>query len=293
MHRDYTPRNSIMSVGFACSPVKLKLLRHKNTSFFLNAATKKVTNVTECGGDGGEWTRIFHLDMEKEGSNKCPPNWQKTERQGIVGCTSKVRADCSPIHIEVGDTKFSKVCGRAVGYQIAFPDAFAVANTMNLNHLYVDGLSITYGFPPKHVWTYGVGASKGPLFGTNVPNCPCQKGLPQPHFVGQYMYCDSGHRTTQQADIQQAGTIDAILYSEIHNHTLWTDPCGVSANTTCCGAEYRYRGVEPPWFRRDNLKSVFESPDSNAAKFQARLCTHEVDMQEGALLTHFELYIQK
>lgn len=247
--------------------------------------------VTECGNSKNpEWTRVYAFDMSNK-DEVCPPNWQKTERNGLVGCTSKTKGGCSPIYIELGNTKFSSVCGKAVGHQIAFPDAFVVQEH-SIDRLYVDGLSITFGSPEKHhIWTYGVGASKRELFGGTDGNCPCNSGLGQPSFVGGRMYCDSGHRSI--ASIQDAGKINAQLYSEVFNHTLWTDACGTTETNTCCGDEKeRSAGVSPPWFRRDDLKKLFSPEGYSNARFDVRLCTHEVDMQEGALITEFELYIQ-
>ena len=184
----------------------------------------------------------------------------------------------------------------ALGRQIAFPDAFAVGTAAMIDRLYVDGLSITYGFPRVHVWTYAVGASKDPLFGGTAGNCPCQSGQLQPHFVGDNMYCDSGHQSSSMAEIE-ANDYQPVLYTDIHNHTLWKEPCGDDITDTCCGANIlginnATELVKPPWFRRDNLDISFEETGYDGANFEVALCTHEVDMQEGALITAFELYIK-
>lgn len=246
--------------------------------------------VTGCGKATDEqWTRIYGFNMSNKDEN-CPPNWQRTERHGLVGCTSKINGGCSPIYIELGNTKFSSVCGKVAGHQIAFPDAFAVQDSKYIDKLYVDGLSITFGSPKQHVWTYGVGASKGELYGGTDGNCPCDKGKPQPGFVGGHMYCDSGHRNSLTADIQQHGVIDTVIYSEVYNHSLWTDTCGKNETSTCCGEVND--NVFPPWFRRDDLRDLFSPKGYSNARFDIRLCAHEVDMQEGALITEFELYIK-
>ena len=245
------------------------------------------TNLTECGG--GNWTRIYHFDISKDKS--CPSNWQLIEHEGEKGCDSKVTGACSPIYIEVGDMDFDEVCGMALGRQIAFPDAFSVGTGAVINSLYVDGLSITYGFPREHVWTYAVGASKNPLFGGSGGNCPCDDGQPQPHFVGENMYCDSGHQSSNTAQIE-AYDDNYSLYTDIHNHTLWKAPCGKGIMNTCCGESGITEDVKPPWFHRSGFKKLSEKTGLNMAKFEAALCTHEVDMQEGALITAFELYIK-
>lgn len=245
---------------------------------------QRVPNITECGG--GEWTKIIQFDLSK--GDQCPSNWQLVNHQGKKGCDSKVNGACSPVFMNVGNVKFSSVCGRAIGYQIAFPDAFAVGTTPMIDRLYVDGLSITYGFPREHVWTYAVGASKDFLFDGKTANCPCDKGEPQPRFVGEHMYCDSGHRVSTQAEIEQFSGPN--LYTEIHNQTLWTDQCGEEKANTCCQDQTTPHDwddlVNPPWFRRDDLKIKDNS------FFEIRLCTHEIDMQEGALITAMDLYVK-
>ena len=67
--------------------------------------------------------------------------------------------------------KYNKVCGQAVGYQKGSPDSFQPPD--DINSYYVDGMSITYGSPRKHIWTYAVGISDD----YNYPsyNCPCAK----------------------------------------------------------------------------------------------------------------------
>ena len=59
---------------------------------------------------------------------------------------------------------YSQVCGYARAYASqGDPDAFAnpteMARTASLSGNYVDGVSITYGTPPTHIWTYATGAS--------------------------------------------------------------------------------------------------------------------------------------
>ena len=57
---------------------------------------------------------------------------------------------------------YSRVCGMVVGYQKGSTDAFAVVNfsTRSIDDPYVDGVSITYNTPRKHIWTYGIGFSE-------------------------------------------------------------------------------------------------------------------------------------
>ena len=78
------------------------------------------------------------------------------------------------------------------------PDAFAnptgMARTASLSGNYVDGVSITYGTPPTHIWTYAAGAS---VSSNSKYGCPCntEPGVQPPTFVGTDYYCETG--TTQ------------------------------------------------------------------------------------------------
>ena len=64
----------------------------------------------------------------------------------------------------------------------------------DINFYYVDGMSITYGSPRKHIRTYAVGLSDDHSYnGGN--NCPCAKypGRAPPSFAGDHYYCESGN----------------------------------------------------------------------------------------------------
>ena len=57
--------------------------------------------------------------------------------------------------------QFSKVCGRAVGYQVGGTDAFGYrAHSHSLDSYYVYGVSITHGMPRNHIWTFAAGLSE-------------------------------------------------------------------------------------------------------------------------------------
>ena len=90
------------------------------------------------------------------------------------------------------------MCGRIVGYQYNSPDA--VHNYLwskpwptgagidpshdDINSHYVDGVSITHGFPRKHIWTFMGGLLD--VTYSSYYNCPCTSGSDQiaQSFVG-------------------------------------------------------------------------------------------------------------
>ena len=91
------------------------------------------------------------------------------------------------------------------GYQCGSPDSFPpnlggyvfVNNNPNIDNVYVDGVSTTYGSNPrKHniILTLGVGVVDNVA---NVFCCPCNTntgsiGTTVPAFVGNDYYCESG-----------------------------------------------------------------------------------------------------
>ena len=47
------------------------------------------------------------------------------------------------------------MCGRIIGYQVGSPDGFnQYYGMISLNQGYMDGVSITYGYPCHHIWRY-------------------------------------------------------------------------------------------------------------------------------------------
>ena len=73
--------------------------------------------------------------------------------------------------------------------QAATNDAFGqVSKQTKLTEGYMDGISLTYGSPVKHLWSYAVThLSKNHAFG-----CPCaagSKGKLPPSFVGKHYFC--------------------------------------------------------------------------------------------------------
>ena len=51
--------------------------------------------------------------------------------------------------------EYSRVCGKIKAYQVGSPDAFrSITNRHSIDSNYVDGISLTYGRPRKHIWTF-------------------------------------------------------------------------------------------------------------------------------------------
>ena len=146
----------------------------------------------ECGGHKGGWMRIADLDTSR--GDDCPSGWTKITTPVAACIAPSNNAGCYPTNFSTLSIPYSKVCGMAVGYQKESTDGFGLfaANpSQSINGPYVDGISITYGTPRKHIWTYAIGVSEN-----NNRNfgCLCSEfaGKLPSSFVHENYYCESG-----------------------------------------------------------------------------------------------------
>jgi len=221
-----------------------------------------------CGGRDGGWMRIANINN----GNSCPTNWKKISSP-VPACRAiNDNAGCYSTYFDNNKFPYQHVCGKVIGYQKGTPDgysAFAYNKYPNkdIDGPYVDGISLTYGTPRKHLFTYASGFSSNT--GTHSRfNCPCAK-YPgsQPHsFMQDFHYCESG-----STNVPAFGTI----YT---SDPLW-DGKGCSLGNNCCSQ------AGMPWFYRDVLTKVNE-------KIEARICRDQVYSDEGILVRDLELYIQ-
>ena len=103
---------------------------------------------------------------------------------------------CSSHNFPTHGLPFTKVCGRARGYQQPVSPAFYnyQLGQNTIERPYVSGLSVTYGSPRNHIWTFAVGNSKD----NSNPCCSCPCAAPNPDgevppFVGENYFCESGN----------------------------------------------------------------------------------------------------
>ena len=159
-------------------------------------------------------------------------------------------------------------CYAAFSYRDYTP---AVTVSTSLDGVYVDGVSITYGHPRKHIWTYTVGLSEDYDYSRykNRFNCPCAKfpGTTSPPYIGNDYYCESGN----------TGVHDEIILHS--NDPLWNGKKCPSENN-CCNRP----GM--PWFFQQ--LPVKESVSS----IEVRICNDEGFANEGVAIEQLQLYIQ-
>ena len=210
----------------------------------------------KCGD--GLWYRVAYFDM-KDPTQHCPSTLREYTSNSVRVCGQPVTSSQRSCHSTLYTTgrQYSKVCGRIIGYQYGSPDGF---NGRTIDQPYVDGVSITYGTPRNHIWTYtaGIRESRAPV------HCPCASGRSTPMFVGSNYYCESGNPN---------GGWSHILYV---SDKLWDGQQCEDEGACCTG---------PPWFK-------VELANNSTDDIEVRICGTEGINNEDTPIELLEIYIQ-
>ena len=235
-------------------------------------ASKMLKHVPQCGD--GFWYQLVSINMSSVDS-QCPDGWMEENEGGVRACgrgSVQARSCQSAFLNSDHQMEYTKVCGRAIGYQYGNPDAFLFGSGRNIDQDYVDGLSITYGLPRQHLWTYAAAVREGPINGADIDsNCPCASyaGFPAPPYLGDNWYCESGN----------PDAFSPWPPNLLSNDLLWD---GEDCEGTCCS-----NGKSPPWF-----SVVLPAPTDEY--IEARICADEPsDGYEDVFIEIFEIYIQQ
>ena len=202
---------------------------------------------------------------------ECPPSLERFAYNKRWYCRQSVDVNCSSVYFDSLGNEIKEVCGMIVAYQWNTPDAFHASSGQTIDDPYMDGISITQGFPRQHIWTYAVGAYENTGGHCITCKCPCSSGgngnTSPPSFVGGDYYCDSGN-TKPYAE--------PVVYPD----RLW-DSSGVScvSGSTCCD------NPDQPWFRK---KLTTPSTDN----IEVRWCGNSAKTGEAAATTQVEVYVQ-
>jgi len=146
-------------------------------------------------------------------------------------------------------------------------DGFAsIHSSKSINGPYLDGVSITYGLPRKHLWSFGIGQSDDSQSAAN--NCPCAKysGPLPPSFAREHFYCESG----------DTGSFNHGAY---YTHDPVWDGRGCSSENSCCSQPNQ------PWFYR-------QLPLTSSDSIEVRICYDEIFSNEGVLVKELQLYVK-
>ena len=220
--------------------------------------------------------RAAYIDMTDE-NNTCPQGLNYTVASSTCAPvhTLAMTTDwigCSSVTFPTHGVPYTKVCGRSRGYQFyvtpAFNDYHHQSQT-TLDSAYVSGLSVTYGSPRSHIWTFAAGISKDYDY-SYCCNCPCASPYPgpaAPSFVGEKFFCESGN----------SGPFEPQWYLD---DPLW-DSQGCPSGSTCCD-----RGG--PWFTTRLSQEVRDD-------IEVRMCSHHplssATYTENLGVDELEIYI--
>ena len=203
-----------------------------------------------CGNITGGWMRAAHINMS-EPQQTCPSPLRTLTTPWRM-CAGQTSAGCSTVRYPTLGLNFTQVCGQAVGFRSGSTDGLdAIRTSRIIDNPYVDGLSITYGTPRHHLWTYAAGHNG---------RCLCHlrsHASPPPSFVGQHYYCDGN-------DV-------------VSDYRLW-DGEGCPTGNTCCDPP------NLPWFHRTLNTTTTDD-------IEVRWCRDQSASNEDVGVELFELYV--
>ncbi len=150
--------------------------------------------LSACGNITGGWMKVAELDMT-DNSNQCPSiltqRIDSNKRTSVINSTS---ASCAHVNYSIDAIRYSQVCGKIKAYKIIIGSHDAFGNS-DIDSIYVDGISLTYGRPRRHIWTFA--ASLDEVSSHPDTNCPCTNinytsgALTPPTYAGNYYFCDT------------------------------------------------------------------------------------------------------
>ena len=191
-----------------------------------------------CGGPG--WRRVAYLNLS-DPTQTCPSAWEliTTPRRSCARPSNAGRQSCYSAMFPTQGIQYSQVCGRIIGYQIGEPGAFILESAgqpQMIDGPYVDGVSLTYGNPRQHIWTFVNALDEYPIKNNYNHKCPCtnmteQRPIDVPSYIGNDYFCETGVPPGQVWS-------DSTFYAA---DPLW-DGQGCGPTSTCCTFN------NPPWF---------------------------------------------
>ena len=225
--------------------------------------------VPQCGD--GLWYQVVHLNMN-DSMQQCPSNWMdRSTPVRTCGRPTNTGASCPGEYFSTKSLQYSKVCGRAIGYQDGSTDSFNRSSPRSIDEPYVDGISVTHGIPRTHIWTFSAGATESRFF-FYTTDCPCaypggNYGTAAPNFVGDNYFCESGN---PGIGLRSGGIV-------FEDDPVWD---GEQCEGECCS-----NGKSPHWF------SV-TLPNPTSDDIEVRICGDEGTHNEDTPIQLLEIYIQ-
>ena len=225
-----------------------------------------------CGGPG--WRRAAYLNMS-DPTQTCPPAWEliATPRRFCARSSNAGSRSCYSAMFPTQGIQYSQVCGRIIGYQSGEPQAFTNSGG-RIDEQYVDGVSLTYGSPRQHIWTFVNALQEAQGFSES--KCPCTNTNEQgiiniSSFIGNDYFCETGAPPDQSYN----SSWSRILFAD---DPLW-DGQGCGPTSTCCTFN------NPPWFCK-------QIPQSTSADLEVRLCSRGSARYENTPVELIEIYVK-
>ena len=227
-----------------------------------------------CGSDEG-WMRVAYLNMS-DPTEDCPPGFRLYEENGIRACgrPETTTGYCQAAIFPVSHISYTEVCGRMLGYQYGITGGINPnGHTYDINTYYVEGVSLTYGSPRQHIWTFINAVQENTFWFINgQTSCPCApnsgiSNIAPPAFVGNDYFCESG------------APIKAELNTFYTNDPLWDGKqCGI-VEKPCCN----FPGL--PWFHKELQIPTNEN-------IEMRICANAGTQHEDTPINFFEIYVK-
>ena len=214
-----------------------------------------------CGGSTG-WRRVVYLNMS-DPSQHCPSAWREITTPHRT-CGRRSGFNCEGVTYSTGSEQYDQVCGRIIGYQLGHIDSI-YGSSINSN--YLDGISVTHGFPRQHVWSFIGG------YDEQSRSCPCVNGSNVgsriPSFVGQNYFCESGLT-------RYSNGINGPFFS--NGDPLW-DGQGCGPTSNCCTFN------SPPWFN-------VQLPARTTDYIEIRICSNVGISSEDTPIQLMEFFVK-
>ncbi len=215
------------------------------------------------------WLELVNLDVTDK-RQQCPDGFRVVEQQGKRLCEKKVDRGCQSIVLSSYGVQYSRVCGKASGFQIGTNNAFFryECDHCTIDGPYIDGISITHGkHPRKHIWSLATSWTDYRDDSYRAV-CPCAKGRgPQPpSFVGNNYYCETGQYWPSKK------RFDA-------EDPLWDGQGCSDGEKDCC------KPADLPWF-------CVDLPRGTTDDVEVRVCADERKSNEDLYLESLQIIVQ-
>ena len=263
---------NVTNPALSCSEIAQRRPQLSSGMYWLKPCTSEQAVEVYCDlekefptGTKG-WVRVANLNMT-DPTQQCPPNFNLYTENRLCGKSTN-GGGCDSVNFNTSGLHYNKICGRVVGYQKGSPNEFR-CSSCNIEEDYVDGISITYGSPRKHVWTLAAALFET----THKHSCPCINNSAEdqqpPSFVGSDYYCESG-------DHDSSSVSNSKLYSD---DPLWDgEGCGGDEGPCC-------ERPDLPWFCK-------KLPEPTSDDLEVRICTNGHPNIEDVPIEVIELYVQ-